>query len=448
MKSQVMFFVLLLLSVGCGQTSPAPVSGTINNSDAPTQNVPPPSGGLEDSAVLPDGSVGRVLGAAQVTLDDLEVQAGVQAMAAPSLGDGLASFRKTQSGSFDVAATASRYLWMTFEVTNTSPKALSNLTVIAYAQQANNIAGTAFKNIKNAAGGTITAASVAQGIAPTQRTQQVGAQLQVQNSNADLQGITAAEANDLEGQALARGLLKPDDKLLEYGFVARTDTGRSIAVGGKGRVTMAFKIPISSDATQTPKCFTLTMLLADISTRRVTRSNAETTANAISRAPSGTTELALIGTNDTVTGFSKIHLPSIKTAFNPALEPSRDAWLLPFNRASIWNMPLGRDAQITDVGTIVEPLNGFGADTELFFKFKASDPLRPLYDPEEFGVVPGPPLKSRCTGTTQEGGPFSMRVPDDLIVPDATLVPYSTPNNVAILLQPDRSEERRVGKEC
>ena len=259
--------------------------------------------------------------------------------------------------------------------------------------------------------------------------EKIGAQVLVRNADADLQGLSVGEANDLDGQSLAKGLLTPADQLLEYGFVARTDTGRSIAVGAKGRVTLAFKMPASRESESDSPRLTMTVMLVDFSTTRVTRSQAETTANAIARAPSGTSEIALLGTDDTVAGFNKVWLPNIKTTFNPALEPSRDAWLVPFHRASIWNLPLGQDAQITDVGAIAEPLSGFGSDNELHFKLKLSDPLRTLYDPGSW--------TNRCSGTGQQDGAFSLRLPDDLLVADATAVPFSTPNNVAALLQPD-----------
>ena len=394
--------ILGFLGVACVQSPPAP-------------NVNPPP--------TPSTNSSKLFGTAQITLGP-DAQIRVQSR----LGNIAASFNRTQYGTFDDVASQTRYMWATFQVTNNSSAAFSNLTLVAYDQHASNFAGTSFKQITNFGGNAITSVGIAQGIKPTHRMEQVGTSVAVRNADADLQGMGGSEINNLQGEALSQGLLLPADQLLEYGFVAQTDTGRSIPAGGTGRVTLAVKLPISSDINLNPFRFTMTALLADMTVTRVTRGDNETTANAISRAPSGTTELALIGTDDTVTGYTKIYLPNIKTAFDPSLEPSRDPWLAPFHRASIWNLPLGQNAQITDIGAFTAPLNGFGSDTELHFKLSASDPLRPLYDPGAFG--PG-----RCTGTTQQGGGFSFHLPDDLVVADAT--PSSTPNAVSAFLQPD-----------
>lgn len=105
---------------------------------------------------------------------------------------------------------------------------------------------------------------------------------------------------------------------------------------------------------------------------------------------------------------------------------TRDPWLHPFDRCSIWNMPVGDKAQYVPAN--LGRAGFFGADREYFYKLKQNDPMRRVLSPGSFG--PG-----RCTGT--QSMQLSLPVPDDLIVPDATSQPYSTPNNAAAFLMPD-----------
>lgn len=107
---------------------------------------------------------------------------------------------------------------------------------------------------------------------------------------------------------------------------------------------------------------------------------------------------------------------------------TRDKWLWPFASTSIWNMPIGSNAVYTSAN--IKKAYYFGADLELLYRLKASDPLRHVYNPGGFG--PG----QRCKGGTQSMN-LSLPIPDNLIVPDATQEPYYTPNNVAAFLMPD-----------
>ncbi len=109
-----------------------------------------------------------------------------------------------------------------------------------------------------------------------------------------------------------------------------------------------------------------------------------------------------------------------------AISSGRDKWLWPFASTSIWNMPIGSGAVYTPAN--IQSVPFVGADQEYFYKLNASDPLRPVYGPGSFG--PG-----RCTGTQSVN--ISLPVPDNLIVPDATSTPYSTPNNASAFLMPD-----------
>lgn len=110
----------------------------------------------------------------------------------------------------------------------------------------------------------------------------------------------------------------------------------------------------------------------------------------------------------------------------PSQTPTRDKFLQPFSSTSIWNMPLGSNAQYIPAG--IDKAAYGGVDQEYFYKLKADDPYRPVYVPGAWG-------EGRCTGTKPVE--LWLPIPDDLIVPDATTKPYSTPNNGSAFLMPD-----------
>jgi hypothetical protein len=86
-------------------------------------------------------------------------------------------------------------------------------------------------------------------------------------------------------------------------------------------------------------------------------------------------------------------------------------------------MPIGSGARYKPAN--IQQAYWAGADQEYFYKVKASDPLRQVFAPGAWG--PG-----RCTGTLPQG---TLRIPDNLIVPDATNT--DTPNNASAFLMPD-----------
>ena len=107
---------------------------------------------------------------------------------------------------------------------------------------------------------------------------------------------------------------------------------------------------------------------------------------------------------------------------------TRDKWLWPFSQDSIWNLPIGSDAEYSSAN--LPQASYSSVDNNPLFIISANSPLRPLYDPGSW--------TNRCSGTTTYEN-LSIPIPDDLIVPDAinTETKYSTPNNAAALLQPD-----------
>ncbi|NJN29042.1 MAG: hypothetical protein HC824_00125 [Synechococcales cyanobacterium RM1_1_8] len=106
----------------------------------------------------------------------------------------------------------------------------------------------------------------------------------------------------------------------------------------------------------------------------------------------------------------------------------RDPWLWPFTSNSIWNHPIGSQANYHPAQ--LPKANVVSTDPDLLFVIPRDSPARLLYDPGSW-------LK-RCSGTTTYEN-LSIQIPDGLIVPDAVNEPgrYETPNNAAALLQPD-----------
>ncbi len=111
---------------------------------------------------------------------------------------------------------------------------------------------------------------------------------------------------------------------------------------------------------------------------------------------------------------------------SPSQTITRDKFLQPFSSTSVWNMPIGSNAQYIPAG--IDKAGYGGVDQEYFYKLKAEDPYRPVYVPGAWG-------EGRCTGT--KSMELWLPIPDDLIVPDATTQPYSTPNNASAFLMPD-----------
>ena len=101
----------------------------------------------------------------------------------------------------------------------------------------------------------------------------------------------------------------------------------------------------------------------------------------------------------------------------------RDPLQWPFASTSIWNMPIGSNAQYVPAN--IPQASYTSPDPNWFIITHSSDPVRNVYVPGNWG--PG-----RCTGTTYV---TSTPFPDSVIVPDAT--DGSTPNNASAILQPD-----------
>lgn len=102
---------------------------------------------------------------------------------------------------------------------------------------------------------------------------------------------------------------------------------------------------------------------------------------------------------------------------------TRDKRLWPFESDSIWNMPIGSDAQY--VPAEIGPASSISIDNEFFAFPSLNDPVVPVYSNGVWG--PG-----RCETDTYQ---YSVHLPYDWVVPDADS--GSTPNAAAAILAAD-----------
>lgn len=112
---------------------------------------------------------------------------------------------------------------------------------------------------------------------------------------------------------------------------------------------------------------------------------------------------------------------------------SRDPWLWPFSQDSIWNRPIGSDAQYESASL---PASYYiGCDIEWHCKTVESDPVVTVYSPSSWS--------KRWPGDRELG---ELRIPAGLIIPDAS--PPHTPNACAVFLMPDGRTIRQLEPAC
>jgi hypothetical protein len=104
-------------------------------------------------------------------------------------------------------------------------------------------------------------------------------------------------------------------------------------------------------------------------------------------------------------------------------QAARDPWLRPFSSTSIWNTPLGSDAQYVDAD--IPEAGHAGLDEAILLRLSAEDPAQPL-------LLPGS-WDHRCSGNEPTG--VMVNIPDDLLIEDAD--GSQTPNHTAAFLLPD-----------
>jgi hypothetical protein len=268
----------------------------------------------------------KTLGNLEVTLDTAgDASAKIinpQTRSSTPLPDNALTFTRKFSSSFDIETSNERYMSATFEVKNNSGKSINNLSLIAYNQPDQSIAGTAVKNLINFGGAAIIDASIAQGIYPVQSLKRVGIETVVDVENADFQGFTSSDAESIATTAKTNQIIRNEDTPLEYGFIARNATKtRTIDDGDTGSVTLTLRFVRPSDPIFTPYKFVMTFVIVEDSVTRVTRGINETTYEAETRAlNTGASELMLIGPDSetpTNTSLSTVRLENAKIGLTP-----------------------------------------------------------------------------------------------------------------------------------
>ena len=109
----------------------------------------------------------------------------------------------------------------------------------------------------------------------------------------------------------------------------------------------------------------------------------------------------------------------------------RNPWLWPFDEMSIWNIPIGSDAEYLPVNLIAS--RGVGIDVKHFLELNANDPER-----EVLGFTRFAPRNGRSSGDVYMNG-LSVPLPDNWLVPDiGSSNPYGLrPNSSFVFRMPD-----------
>ncbi len=194
-----------------------------------------------------------------------------------------------------------RFFNATFDVKNNTATAFKNLSVVMYNKIAQNLDGTAIKELQNFAGTPITDATVVNRIKPAHA---MNTATNIEITRADFQAFNPSQVAQIQLDAQVLGTIANADTVLEYGFVARNGTARAIASGATGTITLAFRVPKTGVNTE-PYRFVVTAVVFDAPTTVVTRSREESALSAANRASaitdrSNPTEVVLIG-NDSET---------------------------------------------------------------------------------------------------------------------------------------------------
>ncbi|SMB80504.1 polysaccharide deacetylase family protein [Deinococcus hopiensis] len=220
--------------------------------------------------------------------------------------------QSSRSGVYDDDLANRRYLWISFDLTNVSKTTFSNLSLIAYAPAQGSVAGTAISGLINPQGQPYTNSIVARNIRPGEWLKTAPTEF----SSFGFTALTEDEAQRLEDKGRQKGLLERGDDVLEYGFnVLNSATGSQVLrPGEKGTLTLVVKLPLVDE--NTPREFSMNLLLSQSNRERVTRLVGETTASAAARAAStGAEELALIGDLDkdrAPGGLKTVRIPNVR----------------------------------------------------------------------------------------------------------------------------------------
>ncbi len=118
--------------------------------------------------------------------------------------------------------------------------------------------------------------------------------------------------------------------------------------------------------------------------------------------------------------------PGTPSKSNTGSTETRAAWLWPFAQDSIWNTPIGSEAQYVPSG--LSAAQQVIVDTNYLFKVPAGAPEKPIYMNTEWD--------NRCNGTL--GQPRWVRNPRKTMpISDDMIVPVGGGNNASAFLMPD-----------
>jgi uncharacterized delta-60 repeat protein len=163
------------------------------------------------------------------------------------------SFQSISSGS-------DNFLNATFNVSNTSGGALTDLTLVAYRRN-NNRVNTAISNLQNFQG--LSSPALDTYALAAKPTNGMTNATTVNSANADLQLFTESEVSSLTTDAGT--LLQAGEFLLPYGYVARatgSSTSRSVGNGSNtGTLTVGLKVPNSNEPGSQVYRFSMTFLV-------------------------------------------------------------------------------------------------------------------------------------------------------------------------------------------
>lgn len=134
----------------------------------------------------------------------------------------------------------------------------------------------------------------------------------------------------------------------------------------------------------------------------------------------------------------KWNLPPRPDATKKLPAGQRDPWLWPFSEKSIWNMPIGSNAEFVHAG--IGEAKKIGADLEIIHRVTPGAPERPIYDPGS--------LAQRASGqaVADPKRPKTMPIDDNVTFPDVN--PPHTPNACAAFLHPDGRTVYHINPFC
>ncbi|MFW8627934.1 hypothetical protein [Deinococcus sp. ME38] len=251
MRHTLLLTALVLLTVSCRSQVPVtPIPATPPAAQQPTQ--PPGLPQVIGTVELPISTVPRLSG---------------QAL---TFREGDVTFTSLSAATVQTDAVYT-YIRARFEVKNNSATPFNNLTLVAVARSGN-VGGTAVKSVSDLGGaGVADQAGVVTQMTPLHSvTVGTGGTLTLVSGAEDFQAFTPAEVDALKSQAGWSAQYGAQDLPLNYGFVARSGSSRTIAAqGGTGTVNVVVRLPRGATTVYN---FVLNFAFVDQDTTRVTRS--------------------------------------------------------------------------------------------------------------------------------------------------------------------------------